>query len=146
MKLERLLRSPLINAVLFILLGAALMLMHYGEYVPKWLLLAMMTVIVVYAAVWTALVMFHNRRHPQRRIHLNSCIPPEYREEDEGQQWMNYRVTRRVYMLYYSAVPVLLALIVIFPDGKAAAIAGLSILAAAQQMMYWWELRKWERY
>ena len=98
-----------------------------------------------FAAIWALLVIWHNRRSPERKIHLISFFPPEFREEDEGQQWMNYRVTRRVYMLYCSGIPLSILVTFLAADGKAAAIICLCLLGAVQQLMYWWELRKWEK-
>lgn len=145
MKMERLLRSPLVNAVVFLLIGATMLLVQYEHHFPGWLRLFMAAVLLGYVVIWTALVLIHNRRHPDRRIRLATYMPPEFREEDEGQQWMNYRATRRVYIMYYAAIPFILPLIMLLPDGKAAAIAAISLLGVAQQLMYWWELRKWDR-
>ncbi|MFD0672754.1 hypothetical protein [Cohnella sp. GCM10027633] len=145
MKLERILRSPLLSAGLFFLLGAAMLMAHYSQTVPEWLLYAMTIGSVGLCAVWVALCVVHNRRHPQRRIRFLTLVPPEFREEDEGQKWMNYRVTRRVYMLYYAAIPLLILLIMLVPDGTAAAIAGLAVLGGIQQLLYGYELRKWDR-
>ncbi|MDR6551828.1 hypothetical protein [Paenibacillus qinlingensis] len=145
MKLERLLRSPLLGAFIFLLVGVAMLVLHYREFSPEWLRYAMTISTVSLVVIWTALVLFHNKRYPKRRIRLATFIPPEFREEDEGQQWINYKVTRRVYMLYYSAIPLLIGLVVLIPDGKAAAIGGLSLLGALQQILYWKGLRDWDR-
>ncbi|WP_127583688.1 hypothetical protein [Paenibacillus koleovorans] len=145
MKLERLLRSPLLGAGLFFLMGAAMLLLYYQHLVPDWLRFIVAFGAVGLVFVWAVLALVHNRRHPERRIRLATFIPPEFREEDEGQQWINYRVTRRVYMLYYTAIPLLIGLIVVLPDGKAVAIGGLTFLGGLQQLLYWKGLRDWER-
>lgn len=145
MKLERILRSPLLSAGLFFLLGAAMLTAHYRQSVPDWSLYAMTVVPVGLCAAWAALTVIHNVRHPHRRIRFLTFVPPEFREEDEGQKWMNYRVTRRVYMLYYAAIPFLIGLIMLVPDGTAVAIAGLAVLGGIQQLLYGYELRKWDR-
>lgn len=145
MNLERLLRSPLMNALLILLVGTAFLLMNKPGLVPERVLQALIFILLAYVVLWTTLVLFHNHRYPDRRIRLITYIPTEFREEDEGQQWINYRVTRRVYMLYCGAIPLVLALVSLAPDGTVAGIVSLTLLGALQQVMYWWELRKWEK-
>jgi hypothetical protein len=145
MNLERLLRSPLVNAVLCLLLGTDLLLLHHRDRMPERLPYWIAVLVLAYVAIWFTLVFIHNNRHPDRRIRMSFSIPSEFREEDEGQQWMNYRATRRVYMLYCAAIPTALVWIALAPDGTVAGIVSLTLLGATQQVMYWWELRKWEK-
>lgn len=44
-------------------------------------------------------------RHPARKIPFFHYIPVEFREEDEGLQWVTYRACRKTYIFLYSAVP-----------------------------------------
>jgi len=145
MKWERWLRSPINNVIMILLISNMVMQIHYYPAVPQWLVFASLWVMVAYFAIWILFVLIFNRLHPNRKIRLITLIPPEFREEDEGQQWMNYRVTRRVYLLLCTAVPLGLVGIVYIPDGKAFAIVLLAVLGVAQQLLYWWELRKWEK-
>ena len=145
MNWERTLRSPIHNVIMILLLGNTVMQGHYRTDVPDGLFLLSLGVMTGYAACWFLLVLVHNRRRPDRAIRLITLMPPEFREEDEGQQWMNYRVTRRVYLLLCAAVPLGFAGIFLAPDGTAFSIALLTALGVAQQLMYWWELRKWEK-
>ena len=145
MTLERILRSPLVNVGMIVLMAAAILTLHYDKAVPDGVQAALIGLLAGYVVVWTVLVLLHNRRNPERKIRVVSLFPPEFREEDEGQQWMNYRVTRRVYMLYCTGIPLSILVIYLAADGKAAAFICLCLLAVIQQLLYWWELRKWEK-
>ncbi|MBP1157589.1 MULTISPECIES: hypothetical protein [unclassified Paenibacillus] len=92
-----------------------------------------------------ALLIYHNLRHPARKIPFFHYIPVEFREEDEGLQWVTYRACRKTYIFLYSAVPVGLVLIAFGRSIPIVPIAMLTLIGVVPLLFYWWELRKWHK-
>ena len=101
--IKQVLRSPLIGASIFVLIIA-------------FLLFSLMNTQVILAKLcfdfsdgyflWLILTRIYNRKNPHDKIRLFGFIPSEFREIDEGQQWVTYKACRNVYIYYSIALPV----------------------------------------
>ncbi|WP_042375529.1 hypothetical protein, partial [Neobacillus jeddahensis] len=98
------LRSPIFPVILLIFITASLVL----SLINTQDLLAKLCsgISLILAFVWTILIKLHNNKNPKNRIKLTGFIPYEFREMDEGQQWVTFKACRNVYIYYSLAIPV----------------------------------------
>ncbi|WP_108669357.1 hypothetical protein [Peribacillus acanthi] len=95
--------------------------------------------------VYTVLINRYNRRNPKSKIKWMSVMPVEFREEDEGMQWLTNRACRKVYIFFYSALPAAFVLLFLFPNVSWLPISIILTLAIGQFVIYWLEMRNIEK-
>ncbi|MFT4415863.1 hypothetical protein ACLM5H_18550 [Fredinandcohnia humi] len=138
--LKKILRSPLFNILLLILLGLALLKEYFPTeapihlQLPPWVLLIPILVLLL-------LIPLHNVRSPKDKI-KPTLLPMEFLEEDEGLKWITLKATRKVYIFYVFAIPVSMLLIALFQHLTYFPILLLAGIGAVQYAIYWQEVRK----
>jgi hypothetical protein len=145
LKLESLLRSPLINAFIFMIIGIIMILLHLHDWVSFYLINALGLIAVAVALGWFVLSYMHNRIYPTRTIKLFTYLPPELREDDEGGKWVTLQAMRKTYILFYIGIPSIMAMMMVIKNSIIVPISGLTLLGILMQIILWYELRKWHR-
>jgi hypothetical protein len=141
--LQRILRSPFIPMILFLLIIVFLVLSLMGSQtnqqqlarLPFWILMFL-------TFLWSILIRVHNRRYPENRINALGFIPSEFREVDEGQQWVTFRACRNVYIYYTFALPVVAGACFLFSHYDYVPLLSIGILGMGQYIVYWLTIRK----
>ncbi len=142
---EKMLRSPFMSALCMLIVGYTFEAAVYPEHMPDWMVRFKYVPGVAFIIVWILVWAVHNLRHPDRKIRFFHYLPPEFREEDEGQAWTTYRACRTVYIFMYTAIPVAMLVMALARDVPYAPIAIMSLLGAMQCVLFWREMRKWAR-
>ena len=135
MLLKKLLRSPLIPMSLFTLLITFLLLSITNSMVG--LARLCFGVLVFCTFLWLFLLKLYNRKHPDSQIKPFGLIPPEFREMDEGQQWVTYRACRNVYIYYSFALPIVAGICFLFSGHLLIPICSIGALGIGQYLVYW---------
>ncbi|MDQ0206836.1 hypothetical protein [Alkalicoccobacillus murimartini] len=99
--------------------------------------------LVLYFVLFISLMLFHNKRNPGRKVRIFSIIPYELLEDDEGQQWVTNRATRKVYVMFCFAIPILGALMVSFPYFPEVPLILLFVLSVIQYTIMWLETKRY---
>ncbi|MCC2353242.1 hypothetical protein OCD85_17290 [Bacillus pacificus] len=66
-----------------------------------------------------------------------SIVPPEFREMDEGQQWVTFKACRNVYIYYTFAIPVTVLICFIFSQNNLVPLLSIGVLGIGQYIVYW---------
>ncbi|MCM2675765.1 hypothetical protein [Alkalicoccobacillus plakortidis] len=98
---------------------------------------------LVFFLLLTALIMIHNQRHPKRKIRLFTFTPYELQEDDEGQQWVTNRASRKVYIMYWAGIPISAGTMISFPYFPEVPLGLLLILATIQYSIMWIETKRY---
>ncbi|MTH55414.1 hypothetical protein GKZ89_18640 [Bacillus mangrovi] len=138
--LKKIFQSPLFNAMLIGMLGLIMIGNHYPECVPAWLVLDPM-VLGIPILILLVFIPFYNKKHPADRI-KPTLMPMEFREEDEGQQWITFKATRKVYIFFASIIPVAIATTAYLNHLPYLPVVLLAAMGVTQYVIYWTELRK----
>lgn len=88
---------------------------------------------------------YHNRKYPNDRIHIFGLIPAEFREVDEGQQWITYKACRNVYINYSICLPLAAGFSILLPAYSSNASIVLGALGLGQYIGYGLTIRKFNR-
>ncbi|MGD6818610.1 hypothetical protein [Metabacillus sp. 84] len=139
--LKKIFQSPLFNALLLAGLGIIMVGNHYSEYVPPWIILDPM-VLGIPILVLLGVIPFYNRKNPENPI-KPSILPMEFREADEGQQWITFKATRKVYIFFASFIPVAIAVTAYLSHLPYMPVILLAVMGIAQYLIYWRELRRY---
>lgn len=133
--LRTILRTPIFPMILLILITCSLGLLIMDNQPLLAKLCAWIAIIL--SVVWNILIKIHNHKNPKDRIKLAGYIPYEFREMDEGQQWVTFKACRNVYIYYSLAIPS--AAFICFFFSKTIIIPLLSIgaLGLGQYIVYW---------
>lgn len=91
----------------------------------------------ILAFVWTILIKLYNNKNPQNKSKLNSFIPYEFREMDEGQQWVTFKACRNVNIYYSLAIPVVTIICFVFSQNIFVPILCIGALGVGQYIVYW---------
>ncbi|WP_138420919.1 hypothetical protein [Aquibacillus sediminis] len=139
--IERFLRSPFTVSVF--LIGLAV-IYTVGSQMPdrNGLFLLVSGLYGVFVVVYFGLIIYFNRKYPNRRIRIMTYIPYELKEEDEGHQYVTYRACRKVYIYYYFAIPVALVILILFNEIRLLPIFLLTGLGLGQYFIFWSEIKK----
>lgn len=139
--IERFLRSPF--TMCLCLIGVGLVYV-FGVVREERGYLFMLTVagFALFAVIYFGLIFYYNSKHPAKKIPIFTHIPYEFKEEDEGHQYITYRACRKVYIYYYFALPIAIGLIIIFKDAEWMPVFLLVMLGLGQYLTYWSEIRK----
>ncbi|WP_078382213.1 hypothetical protein [Sutcliffiella halmapala] len=141
--LERIIRSPLSMMFSYFILGGLIWSHNYSpeEFRPYAAIVSIGTLSVV--VLFYLLVYVHNKKNPSRKISFALWIPYEFKEEDEGKQWVTFQACRKVYMFYSFAVPFAIIILTIFNPSPGMLLVMLFVMGMSQYAIYWWEERKY---
>ncbi|PET92246.1 hypothetical protein CN527_30705 [Bacillus cereus] len=133
--IKQVLRSPLIGASIFVLIIAFLLfsLMNTQVILAK----LCFGILVTVTFLWIILTSIYNRKNPYDKIRLFGFIPSEFREIDEGQQWVTYKACRSVYIYYSIALPVTAGICFLFSQHNFVPLLCIGLLGAGQYIVYW---------
>lgn len=139
--MERFLRSPFTMSVFLIGLAliystSALMKQQDG------LFFVFSIAYAIFVTFYFGLMMYYNRKFPDRRIRIWTFIPYELKEEDEGHQYITYRACRKVYIYYYFAIPAAIVVLAIFKEVELLPIIVLTALGIGQYFIFWSEIKQ----
>ncbi|WP_142996758.1 hypothetical protein [Alteribacter keqinensis] len=140
--MEKVIRSPLILIVSLFLMTIMLWSVYYGAF-SNVFESVLLFVLIIALSTFLFLILFHNKRNPERKISWKSWTPYELKEEDEGQQWVTYRATRKVYIFFYFAIPAGLMVVAVFRHIEFMPLVVLFVLGTTQYGIYWHESRKY---
>ncbi|MFE8700102.1 hypothetical protein ACFYKX_05625 [Cytobacillus sp. FJAT-54145] len=138
--IKKILQSPIFNAFLVLALGVILLGNYYPSYIPDWLILDPLYLLIPIFLLF-AFIPFYNKRNPKDPI-KPTVIPMEFREEDEGLQWITFKATRKVYMFFAHFIPIAIMLIALFNHIVYLPIIILMVMGITQYVIYWFEVRK----
>ncbi|KAA0769921.1 hypothetical protein DN392_25215 [Bacillus sp. BB51/4] len=133
--IKQVLRSPLIGASIFVLIIAFLLfsLMNTQVILAK----LCFGILVTVTFLWLILTRIYNRKNPHDKIRLFGFISSEFREIDEGQQWVTYKACRNVYIYYSIALPVTAGICFLFSQHNFVPLLCIGLLGAGQYIVYW---------
>ncbi|PEJ58013.1 hypothetical protein CN906_30595 [Bacillus toyonensis] len=133
--IKQVLRSPLIGASIFVLIIAFLLfsLLNTQVILAK-LCFGILTTVTF---LWLILTRIYSRKNPHDKIRLFGFIPSEFREIDEGQQWVTYKACRSVYIYYSIALPVTAGICFLFSQHNFVPLLCIGLLGAGQYIVYW---------
>ncbi len=138
--LKKIFQSPLFNCVLIAALGIIMLGEHYASDMPSWLTIDPM-VLGVPILILIAIIPIYNKKNPKDKI-KPTLIPMEFKEEDEGLQWITFKATRKVYIFFATFIPIAIALIAYFNHIPYFSIILLIFMGVVQYILFWFELRK----
>lgn len=137
--LERLLRSPFFYVGTVILLGT-LFVVEQEELFPFYYIIF---AFLLFVAFYFVLVVYNNKKFPDNRINLDTYSPAEFREEDEGLQWVTFKACRKVYLFYYFGIPVGISLVAVYHNSVPLfGVWVLVLFGIIQNFIFWFEIRK----
>lgn len=139
--MERFLRSPFTMSLFLIGVGLICgfsMLTESRGYLFSYVVAGF----AFFTIIYLGLLVYHNYKNPHRKISIFTYIPYEFKEEDEGHQYITYRACRKVYIYYYFAIPLAIALLAVFNNFQWMPIFLLVGLGLGQYITYWSEIRK----
>lgn len=85
----------------------------------------------------------HNRENPNNKLTLFYLTKPdEFLEDDEMTQQITGNATKKVYVFYAQALPLLIVLM-FFPIHRYFYVLAVILLLIIQQALYYWEIRKY---
>lgn len=133
--MKHILRSPLIGTSLFVLIIAFLLfsLMDTQVVIAR----LCFGILVMFTFLWFVLTKHYNRKNPDDKIKLFGFIPSEFREIDEGQQWVTYKACRNVYIYYSFALPITAGVCFLFSHNILIPLICIGLLGLGQYIVYW---------
>ncbi|MUK88405.1 hypothetical protein GMD78_08380 [Ornithinibacillus sp. L9] len=140
--IEKIIRSPLSMMFFILLFGGLIWSKYYSPIEVKpytnWITIGILVII----AVFFILIMIHNQKHPNRKINFFGWIPYEFKEEDEGKQWVTFQACRKVYIFFSFAIPISIILIALI-EFPALPLLILIVIGMTQYGIFWWEENKY---
>jgi hypothetical protein len=133
--LRSILRTPIFPMILLTLITCSLALKITDTQPLLAKICAWIAIVLVF--VWSILIKVHNHKNPEDRIKLAGYIPYEFREMDEGQQWVTYKACRNVYIYYSLAIPVAAFICFGFSQNIFVPILSVGALGVGQYIVYW---------
>ncbi|MGG3928202.1 hypothetical protein ABET51_19755 [Metabacillus fastidiosus] len=133
--LKNILRSPLIPMILFVLLITFLLLSLTNTLSD--LTRLCFWVLVLCTFMWLIFIKLYNRQNPNNQIKPLGIIPPEFRDMDEGQQWVTYKACKNVYIYYSFALPITAGICFLFYDKILVPLICIGVLGIGQYIVYW---------
>ncbi|WP_379129234.1 hypothetical protein [Paenibacillus sp. sgz500958] len=140
--LERLVRSPLfaIFTMLWVTTSAILALTNI-DINKLWFTPG--TVYFILWIVWIVLEGKFERKNPAKSNIRKLWMPREFKELDEGQQWVTYKACRNVYIFFSVGIPFGIFACVCTIYSPFVPIVVLFLLGAGQLLTYWITTRKY---
>lgn len=102
--IEKIVRSPLSNFFFLLLLGGFLFSKIFSFEITEEYSSVISTGILFLIAVYFFFIYLYNQRNPTNKVSLFGWIPSEFKEEDEGKQWITFQACRKVYIFYSIAM------------------------------------------
>ncbi len=133
--MKSILKSPLIPMILFVLIITFLLLSLTNTLVNLARLSFM--ILVLFTFLWLTFIKLYNRRDSNNQIKPLGLIPPEFREMDEGQQWVTYKACRNVYIYYSFALPAVAVICFLLSDRILVPLICIGVLGIGQYIVYW---------
>ncbi|MEK3734173.1 MULTISPECIES: hypothetical protein [Paenibacillus] len=143
--MNKLLRSPFWSVLSMVIITLFMIIKIEAQRLPTWLYTlsyAALAVCFIFILSWLVAVLIHNRRHPKQKVKWHLFYPVEFREEDEGMRWLTYMACRKVYIMFYVALPLILLVLFLFPEHRSLPVLLIGALAVSQYCMYWSVIRK----
>ncbi|WP_420685833.1 hypothetical protein [Bacillus cereus] len=133
--LNHILRSPFFPMSLLVFITAFLLLslMNTQVFLAK----LCFGILIFFTFGWSLFIKIYNRRNPKNKIKSMSIVPPEFREMDEGQQWVTFKACRNVYIYYTFAIPVTALICFIFSQNNLVPLLSIGVLGIGQYVVYW---------
>ncbi|MEF7557510.1 MULTISPECIES: hypothetical protein [Bacillus cereus group] len=133
--LNHILRSPFFPMSLLVFITAFLLLslMNTQVFLAK----LCFGILIFFTFGWSLFIKLYNRRNPKNKIKSMSIVPPEFREMDEGQQWVTFKACRNVYIYYTFAIPVTVLICFIFSQNNLVPLLSIGVLGIGQYIVYW---------
>ncbi|PEY32104.1 hypothetical protein CN354_22155 [Bacillus cereus] len=133
--LNHILRSPFFPMSLLVFITAFLLLslMNTQVFLAK----LCFGILIFFTFGWSLFIKLYNRRNPKNKIKSMSIVPPEFREIDEGQQWVTFKACRNVYIYYTFAIPVTVLICFIFSQNNLVPLLSIGVLGIGQYVVYW---------
>ena len=94
-------------------------------------------ILVMFTFLWSLLTKLYNRKNPDDKIRLLGFTPSEFREIDEGQQWVTYKACRNVYIYYSVALPITAGICFLFSHNLFIPLMCIGVLGIGQYIVYW---------
>ncbi|UGB28752.1 hypothetical protein [Metabacillus sp. B2-18] len=138
--LKRIFQSPIFNALLVLGLGIIMLGNHYSDDVPSLLKIDPL-VLGVPILILILAIPINNMKNPKNKV-KPSLIPMEFKEEDEGLQWITYKATRKVYIFFASFLPIAIALTAYLNHIPYFPVILLTGMAIVQYVLFWLEHKK----
>ncbi|MFD2212275.1 hypothetical protein [Metabacillus endolithicus] len=138
--LKRIFQSPIFNALLVLGLGIIMLGNHYSDDVPNWLKVDPL-VLGIPILILISAIPINNMKNPKNKV-KPSLIPMEFKEEDEGLQWITYKATRKVYIFFASFLPIAIALTAYLNHIPYFPVILLTGMAIVQYVLFWLEHKK----
>lgn len=135
--LKKIFHSPIFNVVLILGLGVIMLGNYYSEEVPAWLNIDPLVLGIPILALLSAIPIY-NLKNPKNKI-KPTLMPMEFKEEDEGLQWITYKATRKVYIFFASSLPVAIALTAYLNHIPYFPVILLTGMGAIQYIIFWYE-------
>nr|WP_295974932.1 hypothetical protein [uncultured Bacillus sp.] len=132
--LKHILRSPFIPMSIFGLIVVFFVLSLMNTQVV--LIRLCFAIIILFTFSWFVLIKLYNRKNADNKIKSLGLIPPEFREMDEGQQWVTYKACRNVYIYYSFALPVTAGICFLFSDKILVPLICIGVLGVGQYVMH----------
>lgn len=140
---EKLLRLPLFQIILLILVGLIILEENHSLNLPKSLPPSLLIYIFISVfIIWIILIKVYNYNNPYQKFNIFTLIPTELREDDEGLRWITFHACRNVYIYYSLAIPTGMGIISYFNEVKFISLLVLVILGLGQYIIYWLEIKK----
>lgn len=133
--LNTILRSPIFPMINLILItcSLSLLVMDISLFFAK--LCALIAFIL--SVFWMILINIYNHKNPKDKIKLAGYIPYEFREMDEGQQWVTFKACRNVYIYFTMAIPAMGFICFVFSENSFVPFVSLGALGIGQYLVYW---------
>ncbi|PCD04883.1 hypothetical protein CMV16_26550 [Peribacillus simplex] len=144
--LPKILRSPFIPMFSYLLILGFLFISMIGSENNQSLVRVCLLILTAFTLVWVSLIQLNNRKYPESKIKYLGAIPPEFREMDEGQQWVTYKACRSVYIYYSYALPLIVGLCFALSNIKFMTLLLLGVLGIGQYIIYWLSIRKFKQF
>lgn len=133
--LNNILRTPLFPMSAFVIIIVFLLLSITNTHVA--LLRLCLGILIAFTFLWLTLLKFHNTKNAKDKIKSYGIMPPEFRDMDEGQQWITYRACRNVYIYYCFALPLSAGIYFLFSHYKLTPLLCIGLLGIGQYLVYW---------
>ena len=99
--------------------------------------------VVVFFIAYFLRLKRYNQKNPNNKMNAFTFLKPgEFLEDDEMLRQVTENATKKVYILYSQALPLLIFLIVIFPFDRYVYIVMLILLLIVHNALYYLEIRK----
>lgn len=144
--LPKILRSPFIPMFLYLLIIGFLLISVIEFQNHQSLLRISLLILTAFTMIWVSLILLNNRKYPENKIKYWGVLPPEFREMDEGQQWVTYKACRSVYIYYSYALPFIVGLCFALANIKFMPLLLMGVLGIGQYIVYWMSIRKLKQF